>query len=326
MRARAVSTLVAGLACGALLSAQSMRPDDQTRDFISRFSVSGQAMIKGFGPATNATVLLTCGGTAQVDSKGSFVLSGATGRGGNNTCEVVVNAPGCEARSIPLLGPAGTVALGPVVLEPLLGKASAGMVSFTSLSQGPEVTRLRKQAREAAASRRYDKAVELLRKAAQTEASNAEVWLALTTAGRAAEALPALEKASGLDALYVPPLVERSVLAMREERWQDAAALAGKAVGINPADFPEAWLYAATAHLKLGNGVAAERAARAALQHATKTKLPKAHHILGVALAQQQRHAEAIEELRAYLKEAPNAPDAATITQHIKLLESEAKK
>lgn len=319
----------AAIACGVLW-AQSMPRDQQARDFMSRFTLHGEAVIEGYGPAVTATAIASCAGNARADSQGKFVLSGVVGSGGNQACEVIVQAPGCEARSMQLVAPAGSVAMGTITLKPLFGKAGAGMVSFWSLSAPPEAAKLRQQARKDVAKKKWPEAERSLKKAVELYDRDAEAWHELgllhKERGDEANARAAFEKAHAMDAKYVPPLVQLSALALRRQDWERVVEFSGKASAINPVDFPEAWLYSATARVKLGDGAGAERDARRAADDAAKKGIPKAHHILGVALAQQKRYAEAIAELRAYLAQAPGAADAAMIREHIQLLESEAAK
>jgi len=53
----------------------------------------------------------------------------------------------------------------------------------------------------------------------------------------------------------------------------------------------------------------------------SKTLMPSAHHVLGVGLVIQGRPQDAIGALRTYLRLAPQASNAGTIREHLKLLE-----
>lgn len=317
-----------GIILGTLAFPQSMPRDQQTRDFMSRFTVNGEAQIDGYGAASNAVITLSCGGTARADSHGKFVLGGVVGAGGKQDCEVVVQAPGCESRSVPLVGPAGTVSVGVVKLVPLIGQSGSGMISFWSLATPPQSLKLRQAARKNLEKKKLKEAETLLRQAIAQYERDPEAWFELgmvhKQTGDAASAVKAFERASAIDEKFVPPLVQLATLALRAQDWDAVAGTARRVTTVNPIDFPEAWLYLATALVKQGDPAGAEIAARKAA--AGPKGLAKAHHILGVALAGQRRYTEAIEELRTYLRETPAAPDAGMVREHLKLLEAEGAK
>jgi tetratricopeptide (TPR) repeat protein len=322
--------LIFAAALGCVLFAQSMPRDQQTRDFMSRFTLHGEAMIEGYGPAAMATAISNCAGNSRADSKGKFVLSGVVGSGGNQACEVIVQAPGCEPRSVQLVAPAGSVALGTLLLQPLHGKAGAGMVSFWSLSSPPEALKLRQQAHKDVAKKKWADAERSLKKALELYDRDAEAWHELgllhKERGDDAAARTAFERAHAQDPKFAPPLAQLTALALREQKWDAVVEWGERETRINPVDFPETWLYLATARVKLGDAAGAERDARRAVDGSAKKSIPKAHHILGVALAQQKRYTEAIAELGVYLQQAPGAADADMVRQHVKLLESETAK
>lgn len=293
-------------------------------DFLSRFTAHGQVEIEGYGPASGATAQASCGSTGRADSQGRFVVAGTVGQKGNQSCTITVQATGCEPRSFPLVGPAGSVGLGTIVLQPVIGRAGAGMVSFSSLGAPEGAKKLRDQARKSASRKRLDLAQSELEKALAIHSRDAEAWLELGLIHKQrndeANARAAFERSREADARFVPALVQLAVLALRREDWPGVVRHAGEAARINPVDFPEAWLYLATAHLKQSDAATAEKDARRAIER-SKDSLPKAHHLLGVALAQQGRVPEAIAELRLYLDKAPGAADAATVRAHLKMLE-----
>ncbi|MFN3322215.1 MAG: tetratricopeptide repeat protein [Bryobacteraceae bacterium] len=142
-------------------------------------------------------------------------------------------------------------------------------------------------------------------------------------AGDEAGAQADFEKARTIEPRFVPPLVQLATLALRRENWQAVVEYGQEAVAINPVDYPETWLYLATARLKLGDSEQAERDARKAID-GSKPVL-KAHHILGVALALQNRTDEAIEQLRIYVQRAPKGPETEAVRRQIEALEAERR-
>jgi len=64
-----------------------------------------------------------------------------------------------------------------------------------------------------------------------------------------------------------------------------------------------------------------ESAARSAIQTSGPKDLPKAHHILGLALAKQNKIPEAIIEIKIYSDKSPNAPDAPVVKRQLDSLQ-----
>jgi tetratricopeptide (TPR) repeat protein len=302
----------------AILSACSMA-QDPIPPFISRFVAHGVAQIEGFGPAAHATVSSNCGTTVEADSQGRFSVAGQVSAAG--ICTFAVSMPGCEGRSVQVSSPAGPVALGLILLRPVRGKSGAGTVSFMALSAPNESAKIKDRAVKAMKSGKFGDAVKELDKAIKLYDKDAEAIYLMGMVEKEqrkdAEALDHFKKAAGLDGFYMPPRVQLAVYALRTQDWPGVESNAAKVVEINPADYPEAWLYLATARLMQGNNPGSEAAARTAIETSGQKGLPKAHHILGLALAKQGKTADAIAEIRMYLEKAPNAADAAAVKEQL---------
>jgi Flp pilus assembly protein TadD len=86
-------------------------------------------------------------------------------------------------------------------------------------------------------------------------------------------------------------------------------------------EFPQAHYVRAVANLNLRNFEAAEESAREAQKLDTQHRLPRNDHLLGVILLQKQDYAGAAQQLRTYLKFAPDSPDASSIKTQAEELE-----
>ncbi|BDC49743.1 hypothetical protein F183_A20590 [Bryobacterales bacterium F-183] len=303
--------------------------DQQARAFISQFTVHGEIQIEGYGPASMRGLVSSGCSSAPVytDAKGRFALTGTISNQGGATCTVTLHVPGCESREIQLTRPAGGVGLGTVVLKPLRGAAAGkagGTISYLSLLAPPEVQKLRAEARKEAEKKNAKGARGKLEKAVAQYERDPEAWYELGLArkelGDEGEALAAFRKAVELDKQFALPWVQIQLLAMRHEKWDEVIEAGDKALALNPTGLAEAWLYQSMAQLKKGVPNEAEKSARAAIEAAGKAGLPKAHHLLGIALGVQGRNAEAVAEMRRYLELAPKAPDAALVESHIQKL------
>jgi regulator of sirC expression with transglutaminase-like and TPR domain len=66
---------------------------------------------------------------------------------------------------------------------------------------------------------------------------------------------------------------------------------------------------------------AAEKSAREAVKLDPKRINPRSGYLLGLVLAEKRDYAGAAAELTAYIKLAPNAPDAAQVKEQLAQLE-----
>jgi tetratricopeptide (TPR) repeat protein len=264
-----------------------------------------------------------CGADGWTDSEGKFSVSGRLRAGGYLSCTLQVSLPGCEVQNVPLTAPAGSVRLGAIVLKPVVKGAAGGTVSFLSMSAPPEARKVKQRAQENVRKGEWREAERNLEAALKIYADDPEAWLGLGIVhrrlGDMAKARAAFEKAIALDRQFVPPLIEMAVLALQGKEWRAAIEFAERALAVDPNSFPDARLYLATAYLNIGDYAAAEHEARSILALAAD-RFPKAHHILGVALAKQGRVPEGIAELESFLVKAPRGPDADLVRQHMRLL------
>jgi tetratricopeptide (TPR) repeat protein len=127
----------------------------------------------------------------------------------------------------------------------------------------------------------------------------------------------ALSKAMESDPKLVAPYMELGLLAARDANWQESARYLDRAVELDPFDFPQAWYADAVANFNLKKYDAAEKCARAALKLDPRHFNPRSGYLLGLVLAEKQDYAGAVEELSAYLKLAPNAPDQAQVKDQL---------
>ncbi len=86
--------------------------------------------------------------------------------------------------------------------------------------------------------------------------------------------------------------------------------------------FHDAWFNDAVADYNLKNYEAAEKSVREELKlDPPSTKIHQSYYLLGIVLAARKDYGSAVEQLRVYLKVAPDAPDAARAKTQIPDLE-----
>jgi tetratricopeptide (TPR) repeat protein len=135
------------------------------------------------------------------------------------------------------------------------------------------------------------------------------------------DARKAYEAAVRADAKYVPPYLQLAGIAVREQKWQEAADTSDRVLRLNPFDYPTIYLFSAVANYNLQKMDAAEKAAREGIKQDEQRRTPKLLHILGVILAQKEDYNSAAEQMKAYLKFAPNAGDAGMVQNQLAEIE-----
>jgi tetratricopeptide (TPR) repeat protein len=173
----------------------------------------------------------------------------------------------------------------------------------------------------AAAQKNFEKALEIYPDYAAAWSDLGEV---LKQQSKPTEARAAWEKAVQADPKYVKPYVQLAKLALDEKRMEDAANIAGRAVAMNPLEFPELYFYYAAANYNLKRLDPAEQGARRAVDLDSAHEIPRAEVLLGAVLIAKGDRAGALEHFRKYLEISPKATDAEQIKRAIASLETPA--
>lgn len=128
-------------------------------------------------------------------------------------------------------------------------------------------------------------------------------------------------KAIEADAKLVAPHIELGMMAARENKWEEAAPYLDRGLKLDPIDFPLAWYASAAANFNLKKYDVAEKSAREAIKMDPRHRNPRAEYILGLILAEKHEYSGAADQLKTYLKFAPNAPDLDTVKDQLGQLE-----
>jgi tetratricopeptide (TPR) repeat protein len=119
------------------------------------------------------------------------------------------------------------------------------------------------------------------------------------------------------DPKYVNPYQQLAVLAAQGEKWTEVASYTDRLLGLNPIDFPDAWMYNAMAKFQLRQFEAAEQSARQGLAADPAHRYPKLDQVLGVILVQKHAYPEAAQHMRAYIRMVPDAVDSALVKRQL---------
>jgi hypothetical protein len=136
------------------------------------------------------------------------------------------------------------------------------------------------------------------------------------------EADKACSQATTIDPQYIASYLCLADFAARDENWNQLSKLSDEALAIDPVGNAYALYYSADAEFHMKKLAGAETSARAAVQLDPWHKMPQLHLLLAhIYQAKGDPHSE-IAELRDYLKQASNAPDALAVRAALKQLES----
>jgi tetratricopeptide (TPR) repeat protein len=214
--------------------------------------------------------------------------------------------------------------VGTIVLR-RLANVEGTTISMTTLQAPKDARKAYDKAREALRKGKTADAQKELEKAVSAYPQFAAAWYELglihEKGNAPAEARECYAKAIAADSKLVTPYPHLALLAVRERKWQEAADTSGRAIKLDPVDFPDAFFYNALANYNLQKFDAAEAGARQAQKLDTAHRWPKADRLLGAILYEKKDYNGAAEQLRNYLTFAPDATDATEVKAQLAELE-----
>jgi len=241
-------------------------------------------------------------------------------------CELRARLGGYRSQAVSLAGRRAmdNPDIGLILLH-RLGPNEGSMVSTNSLSAPKDAKKAFDKGEESLKKKKIDDAAKSFQKAVDLYPEYAAAWQELgrlqMANGDALGARGAFENAARADSKFAAPLVDLAVLDMEAQKWRDVVVVTDRAAIIDAFDYPQIFLFNAVANYNLHNFDAAEKSARQAQKLDTRHELPKASHLLGLILAMHKDYPAAAEQLREYLKFAPNATDAAAVRSQLDQIE-----
>jgi len=136
------------------------------------------------------------------------------------------------------------------------------------------------------------------------------------------DGLRSYQKAIQSDPKYVGPYLSVAAIEAVKKQWPQLLETTGALLRLDPYDYPQGYYMNALANYNLVNNDAAERSAREAEKLDSQGRLPIIRRLLGAILAGRRAFPEAVEQLREYLKFAPQAPDAGAVRAELARLET----
>lgn len=164
-----------------------------------------------------------------------------------------------------------------------------------------------------------------LQKAIQQYPQYAAAWVlmgqVLGASNQIEKARSACAKATAIDSGYTPAYLCLADVAAKQGAWDQALEMADRGLALAPMQDPYAYFYSAIAQFHLGRVSEARRSAKQAIDADPFHRLPEAHLLLAEIYGSEQDVHDAVGELRAYLKAAPNSPEAVVARQKLAELE-----
>jgi tetratricopeptide (TPR) repeat protein len=272
----------------------------------------------GLPPSVNSSGLSSFSTTPDEVMSGSLLLAG---------CELRAQLGGYRSSSITLSSSLtmGMMSIGTIVLYPTV-RIGGTMVSVTNLAAPKDAKKALERAEKAFQKKNLDEAEKYAQTALKAYPGYASAWFQLgevySQSHRIEEARSAFSKAIEADRKYVNPLVAMARLAASESKWQEAAALTDRALDLDPLDFPGSYYINALANYNLKEFAAAERSARKLERLDAPHRWPQVHLIMAGIFNHKKDWSSEADELKAYLKHAPQSSDQNQVLARISNLEN----
>ncbi|HTP87485.1 MAG TPA: tetratricopeptide repeat protein [Bryobacteraceae bacterium] len=243
-------------------------------------------------------------------------------------CSATISLPGFQSVRVEttLVHRPITLVLRRIGAEP--STMAAGPVSVAMLRMPPSAHKAYAEGEAAMGLGRLAEAAAFFRKTVSEYPTHALAWdelgLALDKLNLRDEAAAAWRKALEADPSLTRACMHLAVVAIRDARYTDAARYTECAVRSPEAATAAAWYLDAAASFSLDRFPRAESSARQAIRLDQTQQFPRAEFILGMALAQLNDTADAIEHLRRYLSLEPTGEFARAARKRLNDLESRA--
>jgi tetratricopeptide (TPR) repeat protein len=238
-------------------------------------------------------------------------------------CDLQAKLTGYRSQTVPLAGrrPMDDPNVGTILLH-RTGPAEEGKtVSMVSLQAPKEAKKAYDKAIDALKKKKFEDAQKNLEKAVEVYPKYATAWyeLGMLQAGQGKSDMARMyfQKSLDCDPKFIQPYLQLSVIALQSQKWQELVEITTKTVKLDPFDYPQAYFFNSVANYNLQQFDAAEKSALEAERLDTRHKYPKNSHLLGLILAMKKDYSGAAERLKAYIKFAPSADDAAKVKQQL---------
>lgn len=257
--------------------------------------------------------------------------AGSGGLGGVNPrdligCELRAMLPGFQSSNVMIRveGSFGEIRMDTITLQ-RLGGGSGTTISLTTMQAPTNARKAYERAQKDISKENLKDAEKELDKAVQEFPKFAAAWALLGMIHQSSKQLDQATKdytqAIASDPQYAKPYFGMAVIAANQQNWKDTVRFTEQVNRLAPLAYPEAYFFNGVANFNLGNMDDSERNIRKFLTLDNEHRRPMAVLYLGDILARKQDFAGAVEQAKAYLTIAPNAPNSPSIREKLKQLE-----
>ncbi len=221
----------------------------------------------------------------------------------------------------------GTLDIGTIVIYPAV-RIQGTTVSATSLSAPKDARKAFERAEKALRKNDFEEAEKDLDHAVGTFPKYAAAWYMLGLVREQShhndEARDAFSRALEADGNYVSPYIGLARLAAMVPNWQETADLTKHALELNALDLPYGYYLNSLANFNLHNMDDAERSAFKLKRLDAVHRFPEIYLVLAGICRSRHDNAGEAEQLRTYLKYAPQAENANQVRARIHILDGSA--
>ena len=257
--------------------------------------------------------------------------AGSGGLGGVNPrdligCELRAMLPGFQSSNVMIRveGSFGEIRMDTITLQ-RLGGGSGTTISLTTMQAPTNARKAYERAQKDISKENLKDAEKELDKAVQEFPKFAAAWALLGMIHQSSKQLDQATndytQAIASDPQYAKPYFGMAVIAANQQNWKDTVRFTEQVNRLAPLAYPEAYFFNGVANFNLGNMDDSERNIRKFLTLDNEHRRPMAVLYLGDILARKQDFAGAVEQAKAYLTIAPNAPNSPSIREKLKQLE-----
>jgi tetratricopeptide (TPR) repeat protein len=241
-------------------------------------------------------------------------------------CELRAMLPGFQSSNVMIRveGSFGEIRMDTITMQ-RLGGGSGTTISLTTMQAPSNARKAYDKAQKDISKDNFMDAEKELDKAVQEFPKFAAAWALLGMIHQNSKQLDQATKdysqAIASDPQYAKPYFGLAVIAANQQNWKDTIRFSEQVNRLAPLAYPEAYFFSGVASFNLGSMDDSERNIRKFLSLDNEHRRPMAVLYLGDILARKQDFAGAVEQAKAYLAIAPNAPNSPSIREKLKQLE-----
>jgi len=196
------------------------------------------------------------------------------------------------------------------------------LISLASLSVPKNARKEFENGQKAMGKKNFDEALLRLGKATELYPKYAEAYntmgMAYRNMNKPEDAQKAFEQAITADPAWLNSYMNLGYLQLASNQYEQLLDTSSKALKLHPT-LSQAHFLQSVAHLYLGRLDAAEKSALEADRHAHE-QVPQLHLVLATIYQNKGSQPDRVKHLRAFLKEAPNASNAAKVKAELEQL------